>query len=183
MAGLADLSMSHRVRLGARPRFAALRAHRADREQDFDAPAVAAPLIAPLVITGTEASIAKDDGGTDGNSEAPFRLTRSRDWCARQCGASPVIGCAKARCPTTRTQNYSLPRRTRSDTPSAPGPLPGTCPSTWFSHPRSRLVAYNVHLCARRTTTHAQCRDAILFGRPRLVAVSQLQRRSRALPP
>lgn len=51
---------------------AALRAHWADREQDFDAPAVAAPLIAPLVIIGTEASLAKHDGGTDGNSEAPY---------------------------------------------------------------------------------------------------------------
>jgi site-specific recombinase XerD len=45
---------------------AALRAHWADREQDFDALAVAAPLIAPLVINGTEASLAKHDGGTDG---------------------------------------------------------------------------------------------------------------------
>ena len=51
---------------------AALRAHWADREKDFDAPAVAAPLIAPVVINGTEASLAKHDGGTDGNSEAPY---------------------------------------------------------------------------------------------------------------
>ena len=50
---------------------AALRAHWADREKDFDAPALAAPLIAPVVINGTEASLAKHDGGTDGNSEAP----------------------------------------------------------------------------------------------------------------
>jgi integrase len=50
---------------------AALRAHWADREKDFDAPAVTAPLIAPVVINGTEASLAKHDGGTDGNSEAP----------------------------------------------------------------------------------------------------------------
>jgi integrase len=52
---------------------AALRAHWADREKDFDAPAVAAPLIAPVVINGTEASLAKHDGGTDGNSEAPHQ--------------------------------------------------------------------------------------------------------------
>src|ERR1700692_4227151 len=51
---------------------AALRAHWADREKDFDVPAVAAPLIAPVVINGTEASLAKHDGGTDGNSEAPY---------------------------------------------------------------------------------------------------------------
>jgi integrase len=51
---------------------AALRAHWADREKDFDAPALAAPLIAPVVINGTEASLAKHDGGTDGNSEAPY---------------------------------------------------------------------------------------------------------------
>jgi integrase len=51
---------------------AALRAHWADREKAFDAPAVAAPLIAPVVINGTEASLAKHDGGTDGNSEAPY---------------------------------------------------------------------------------------------------------------
>jgi len=51
---------------------AALRAHWADRGKDFDAPAVAAPLIAPVVINGTEASLAKHDGGTDGNSEAPY---------------------------------------------------------------------------------------------------------------
>src|SRR5260370_41030298 len=51
----------------------ALRAHWADREKDFDAPAVAAPLIAPVVINGTEASLAKHDGGTDGNSEAPHQ--------------------------------------------------------------------------------------------------------------
>jgi len=50
---------------------AALRAHWADREKDFDAPAVTAPLIAPVVINGTEASLAKHDGGTDGTSEAP----------------------------------------------------------------------------------------------------------------
>ncbi|WP_370469721.1 phage integrase family protein [Caballeronia sp. SBC2] len=51
---------------------AALRAHWADREKDFDAPALAAPLIAPVVINGTEASLAKHDGGTDGTSEAPY---------------------------------------------------------------------------------------------------------------
>jgi integrase len=51
---------------------AALRAHWADREKDFDAPALAAPLIAPVVINGTGASLAKHDGGTDGNSEAPY---------------------------------------------------------------------------------------------------------------
>jgi integrase len=51
---------------------AALRAHWADREKDVDAPALAAPLIAPVVINGTEASLAKHDGGTDGNSEAPY---------------------------------------------------------------------------------------------------------------
>jgi integrase len=51
---------------------AALRAHWADPGKDFDAPAVAAPLIAPVVINGTEASLAKHDGGTDGNREAPY---------------------------------------------------------------------------------------------------------------
>jgi integrase len=51
---------------------AALRAHWADREKDFDAPALAAPLIAPVVINGTGASLAKHDGGTDGNSEARY---------------------------------------------------------------------------------------------------------------
>ena len=50
----------------------ALRAHWADREKDFDAPALAAPLIAPIVINCTEASLAKHDGGTDGTSEAPY---------------------------------------------------------------------------------------------------------------
>jgi integrase len=50
---------------------AALRAHWADRDKDFDAPALAAPLIAPVVINGTEASLAKHDRGTHGNSEAP----------------------------------------------------------------------------------------------------------------
>jgi integrase len=51
---------------------AALRAHWADRERDFDVPSVTAPLIAPVVINGTEASLAKHDGGTDGQSEAPY---------------------------------------------------------------------------------------------------------------
>jgi integrase len=32
------------------------------------------PQIAPLVINGTEASLAKHDGGTDGNSEAPYSV-------------------------------------------------------------------------------------------------------------
>jgi len=49
-----------------------LRGHWANREKDFDAPAVAAPLIAPVVINGTEASLAKHDGGTAGTSEAPY---------------------------------------------------------------------------------------------------------------
>ena len=53
---------------------AALRAHWADREKEFDAPALAAPLIAPVVINGTEASRAKHDGGTDGTSEAPYSV-------------------------------------------------------------------------------------------------------------
>jgi integrase len=52
---------------------AALRAHWADRQKDFDAPPLAAPLIAPVVINGTEASLAKHDGGTHGNSEAPVQ--------------------------------------------------------------------------------------------------------------
>jgi integrase len=51
---------------------AALRAHWGDRKKDFDAPGGAAPLIAPVVINGTEASLAKHDGGTDGNSDAPY---------------------------------------------------------------------------------------------------------------
>jgi len=51
---------------------AALCARWADREKDFDAPAVAAPLTAPVVINGTDASPAKHDGGTDGNTEAPY---------------------------------------------------------------------------------------------------------------
>ncbi|OTP72827.1 phage integrase family protein [Caballeronia sordidicola] len=51
---------------------AALRAHWADRDRDFDAQSVEAPLITPLVINGTNASLAKHDGGLDGNSEAPY---------------------------------------------------------------------------------------------------------------
>ncbi|MDN7180583.1 integrase [Caballeronia sp. SEWSISQ10-4 2] len=51
---------------------AALRAHWADREKDCEALSVAAPLIAQVVINGTEASLAKHGGGTDGNSEAPY---------------------------------------------------------------------------------------------------------------
>ncbi len=51
---------------------AALRAHWADRGKDFDAPVVAAPLIAPVVINGTDASLAKHGGGMDGDSEAPY---------------------------------------------------------------------------------------------------------------
>jgi integrase len=50
----------------------ALRAHWADREKDFDVPSVEGPLIAPLVINGTDASQAKHDSGTDGNWEAPY---------------------------------------------------------------------------------------------------------------
>src|SRR6202051_3658696 len=61
------------------------------------------------------------------------RRTRSRAWCAKRGDASPVICCARARCPTMRTRNYSRPRRMRFGTPLALGPLPGTCPSTWFS--------------------------------------------------
>ncbi len=52
---------------------AALRAHWADRDKDFDVPSVEAPLIAPLVINGTEASLAKHDCGTDGKREAPHQ--------------------------------------------------------------------------------------------------------------
>jgi hypothetical protein len=48
------------------------RAHWTDRERDFDAPSVAAPLIAPVVINGTNASRAKHDGGADGKSDAPY---------------------------------------------------------------------------------------------------------------
>ncbi|OTP68234.1 phage integrase family protein [Caballeronia sordidicola] len=51
---------------------AALRAHWTDRDKDFDVPSVEAPLIAPLVINGTEASLAKHDGGTDGKREVPY---------------------------------------------------------------------------------------------------------------
>ena len=51
---------------------AALRAHWADREKGFDTPSVTGPLIAPVVINGTDASLAKHDGGTDGNGEAPY---------------------------------------------------------------------------------------------------------------
>jgi integrase len=52
---------------------AALRAHWADRAKDFDALSIEGPLVAPLVINGTEASLAKHNGGTDGNSEAPHQ--------------------------------------------------------------------------------------------------------------
>ena len=38
-----------------------------------------------------------------------IRLTRLRVWCARRCDASRVICCARARCPTMHTQNYSRP--------------------------------------------------------------------------
>jgi integrase len=51
----------------------ALRAHWADREKDFDAPSVDGPLIAPVVTNGTDASLAKHDGGTDGNSKSPHQ--------------------------------------------------------------------------------------------------------------
>jgi hypothetical protein len=37
-----------------------------------DVPAVSASLMAPVVINGTEASLAKHDGGTDGTSETPY---------------------------------------------------------------------------------------------------------------
>ncbi|SOE97148.1 Site-specific recombinase XerD [Burkholderia sp. D7] len=52
---------------------AALRAHWEDRERDFDAPWVEGPLIAPVVINGTDASLAKHDRGTHGSSEAPHQ--------------------------------------------------------------------------------------------------------------
>jgi len=62
-----------------------------------------------------------------------IRRTRSRDWCARRCDASPVSCCAKARRPTMHTQNYSLPRLTCSlFTIGRDGPLPGPCPSMSF---------------------------------------------------
>jgi len=51
---------------------AALRAHWVDRELDFDAAWAEGPLIAPIVINGTDASLAKHDRGTDGSSEAPY---------------------------------------------------------------------------------------------------------------
>jgi integrase len=52
----------------------ALRAHWADRNRDFDAPADSAPLISPLVVPGTDAARHKHDGGLDGQSDAPYAV-------------------------------------------------------------------------------------------------------------
>jgi integrase len=49
---------------------AALRAHWADREQDFDAAWAEGPLIAPIVINGTDASQAKHGEVSDGEGGA-----------------------------------------------------------------------------------------------------------------
>jgi integrase len=57
---------------------AALRAHWADREQDFDAAWAEGPLIAPIVINGTDASQAKHgevsdgEGGVSHQPHAPY---------------------------------------------------------------------------------------------------------------
>jgi len=57
---------------------AALRAHWADRELDFDAAWAEGPLIAPVVINGTDASLAKhhdatgEKGGTSHRPHAPY---------------------------------------------------------------------------------------------------------------
>ena len=49
---------------------AALRAHWADREQDFDAAWAEGPLIAPVVINGTDASLAKHGDASEGKGAA-----------------------------------------------------------------------------------------------------------------
>jgi integrase len=51
---------------------AALRAHWADRGQNFDAPADSAPLISPLVVPGTDAARHKHHGGPDGQTGGPY---------------------------------------------------------------------------------------------------------------
>jgi integrase len=52
---------------------AALRAHWADRGLDFDAAWAEGPLIAPVVINGTDASQAKHSGVSDGEGRAPHQ--------------------------------------------------------------------------------------------------------------
>jgi integrase len=52
---------------------AALHAHWADRELDFDAVCAEGPLIAPVVINGTDASLAKHRDASDGEGGASHR--------------------------------------------------------------------------------------------------------------
>jgi len=52
---------------------AALRAHWADRELDFDAAWAEGPLIAPVVINGTDASLAKHGDASGGKGGAPHQ--------------------------------------------------------------------------------------------------------------
>src|SRR5471030_449246 len=53
---------------------AALRAHWADRELDFDAAWAEGPLIAPVVINGTDASLAKHGDASDGKGAAVHQI-------------------------------------------------------------------------------------------------------------
>jgi integrase len=53
---------------------AALRAHWADRELDFDAAWAEGPLIAPVVINGTDASLAKHGDALDGKGAAVHQI-------------------------------------------------------------------------------------------------------------
>ena len=53
---------------------AALRAHWADRELDFDAAWAEGPLIAPVVINGTNASLAKHGDASEGKGAAVHQI-------------------------------------------------------------------------------------------------------------
>jgi integrase len=53
---------------------AALRAHWADRELDFDAAWAEGPLIAPVVINGTDASLAKHGDASEGKGAAAHQI-------------------------------------------------------------------------------------------------------------
>jgi len=116
---------------------AALRAHWADRGLDFDAARAEGPLIAPVVINGTDASQAKHGGASDGKgreSYQPHALYAAEHWrdlYAKPSDASLKHCCAKGRCHTMRTSNSSPPRRTRSGIPSVPRRLHAACRSMW----------------------------------------------------
>jgi hypothetical protein len=53
---------------------AALRAHWADRKLDFDAAWAEGPLIAPVVIKGTDASLAKHGDASEGKGAAVHQI-------------------------------------------------------------------------------------------------------------